>query len=155
LLKILEKVENFEEVDVPELKKLVQEVVETLPDDVYPSIRSSFENIPQIFEENDIAARKELLINLDEEIGNIEYKALGTLFRHISEKIKDSFEEPFNLTIFYDNWRLKVVFDDVGKIKGKLTVKADNKTLLNRNLTPVEVKNQTACGHPNLKDGVC
>ena len=86
LLKILEKVENLEEIDIPKLKELIQEVVKTLPDDVNSSIRVSFENIPQIFEENDTVTRKELLTKLDEEVGNIEYKALEKLFGHVQRE---------------------------------------------------------------------
>jgi tetratricopeptide (TPR) repeat protein len=140
LLKILEKVESFEKVNIPELKKLVQNVVETLPDDVIPSIRSSFDNIPHIFEESDLAARKELLTKLDEEIGNIESKALENLFGHVHEKIKDYFEKPFNLNISYEKWKLKVIIFEPEKIKGKLTVKAGNKILFDRALSKEEIE---------------
>ena len=139
LLKILEKVENLEEVDVPKLRELIQEVVKTLPEDANSSIRVSFENIPQIFEENDTVTRKELLIKLDEEVGNIEYKALEKLFGHVHEKIKDYFEEPFSPNLFYNNWKLKVTFD-AEKIKGKLTVKTGNTILFGRVLSREEIK---------------
>jgi len=43
--------------------------------------------------------------------------------------------------VLYENWKLKVIFDDPTKVKGKLTLKASNKILLNRTLTPEEVKN--------------
>ncbi len=139
LLKILEKVENFEDVDIPELKKLIQEVVETLPEDVSPSIKVSFENTPQIFEEKDTMTRKELLKELDERIGEIEYKALENLFGHVHEKIKDYFEKPFNLNIIYEKWKLKVIIFDPEKIKGKLTIKAGDKILLDRVLSKGEI----------------
>ncbi|HII01586.1 TPA: tetratricopeptide repeat protein [Methanosarcinaceae archaeon] len=141
LLKILEGVEKFEEVDVPKLKELIRKVVETLPEDVNPSIRVSFENIPHIFEEKNKMTRKELLKELDDRVSAIEYKALENLFGHVHEKIKDYFEEPFSPNVFYENWKLKVIFDDPEKVKGKLIIKAGNKTLLNRTLTPEEVKN--------------
>ncbi|MDD4498033.1 MAG: tetratricopeptide repeat protein [Methanosarcinaceae archaeon] len=141
LLKILDGVKELEEVDVPKLKELVQKVVESLPEDVNPSIRVSFENIPQIFEENDKMTRKELLKELDEKVSAIEYKALENFFGHVHEKIKDYFDEPFSPNLIYENWKLKILFDDPGKVKGKLTIKAGNKILLNRTLTPEEVKN--------------
>ncbi len=141
LLKILEGIEKLEEVDVPKLKELVQKVVETLPEDVNPSIRVSFENIPQIFEEKDKMTRKELLKELDDRVSAIEYKALENFFGHVNEKIKDYFEEPFSPNVFYENWKLKIIFDDPEKVKGKLTIKVGDKILLNRNLTLEEVKN--------------
>jgi predicted amidohydrolase len=141
LLNILEEVEKFEDIDVPKLKELIQKVVKTLPEDVNLSIKISFENIPLIFEEKDIVTRKELLKELDEKVGEIEYKALENLFGHVHEKIKDYFEEPFSPNVIYENWKLKIIFDDPTKVKGKLTIKAGNKTLLNRTLTPEEVKN--------------
>ncbi len=141
LLNILEEIEEFEEVDVLKLKKLIQKVVKNLPEDVNPSIRVSFENIPQIFEEKETVTRKELLKELDEKVGEIEYKALKNLFGHVHEKIKDYFEEPFSPNVIYENWKLKVIFDDPTKVKGKLTLKAGNKILLNRTLTSEEVKN--------------
>ncbi|MDD3245554.1 MAG: tetratricopeptide repeat protein [Methanosarcina sp.] len=141
LLKILEGIEELEEVDVPKLKELIQKVVENLPEDVNPSIRVSFENIPQIFEEKDKMTRKELLKELDDRVSAIEYKALENFFGHVNAKIKDYFEEPFSPNLIYENWKLKVIFDDPEKVKGKLTIKVGDKTLLNRTLTPEEVKN--------------
>jgi hypothetical protein len=141
LLNILEEVEKFEDIDVPKLKELIQKVVKTLPENVNLSIKISFENIPLIFEEKDIVTRKELLKELDQKVGEIEYKALENLFGHVHEKIKDYFEEPFSPNVIYENWKLKVIFDDPTKIKGKLTIKAGNKTLLNRALTAEEIKN--------------
>ena len=140
LLRILEKFEEFEDVDDQKLKHLIQKVVETLPKDVSPSIRVSFENIPQIFEEKDKITRKELLKELDEKVVEIEYKALENLFGHVQEKIKDYFEEPFSPNVLYDNWKLKILFDDPEKVKGKLTIKAGNKILLNRTLTLEEIR---------------
>jgi len=141
LLNILEEIEEFEEVNIPKLKELIQKVVKNLPEDVNLSIRVSFENIPQIFEEKDTVTQKELLKELYEKVGEIEYKALENLFGHVHDKIKDYFEEPFSPNVIYENWKLKVLFDDAKKVKGKLTVKACNKTLLNRTLTPEEIKN--------------
>jgi tetratricopeptide (TPR) repeat protein/predicted amidohydrolase len=139
LLKILEKVENLEEVDIHKLKEVIQEVIETLPENVDPNIKYSFENIPQIFEENDKVARSVLLRKLDEEIGNIEYKALEKLFGHVNDKIKDYFEEPFSPNLFYNNWKLRITFD-AEKIKGKLTVKAGNTILFDQILSRDEIK---------------
>lgn len=141
LLNILEEVEEFEDINIPKLKELIQKVVKTLPEDVNPIIRVSFENIPLIFEEKDIVTRKELLKELDQKVGEIEYKALENLFGHVHEKIKDYFGEPFSPNVIYENWNLKIIFDDPTKIKGKLTIKAGNKILLNRTLTTEEVKN--------------
>ena len=140
LLKILENVEEFEEVDVPKLKELIQKVVENLPEDVNPSIRVSFENIPQIFEEKDKMTRKELLKELDGRVSAIEYKALEKLLGHVHEKIKDYFEEPFSPNLIYENWKLKVIFDDPEKIKGKLTIKVGDRVLLNRVLSKEEIE---------------
>ncbi|AKB31912.1 hypothetical protein MSSIH_1222 [Methanosarcina siciliae HI350] len=140
LLKILEDVNELEEVDVPKLKELVKKVLETLPEDVNPSIRVSFENIPQIFEEKDKLTRKELLKKLDERVSAIEYKALENFFGHIHEKIKDYFEEPFSPNLIYENWKLKVTFDDPEKVKGKLMIKTGNRILFNRALSKEEIE---------------
>ncbi|MDI9394393.1 MAG: tetratricopeptide repeat protein [Euryarchaeota archaeon] len=140
LLNILEDITELEEIDVPKLKELVRKVIENLPEDINPNIMVSFENIPQIFEEKDKMTRKELLKKLDERISIIEYKALENIFGHINEKIKDYFEEPFSPNLIYENWKLKVKFDDPEKVKGKLTVKAGNKIIYNRALSKEETK---------------
>ena len=54
---------------------------------------------------------------------------------------KDYFEEPFNPNLIYKNWKLKIIFDDPEKVKGKLTIKAGNKILFDRALTQEEIKN--------------
>jgi tetratricopeptide (TPR) repeat protein len=140
LLSILKEVEEFEEVDYTKLNELIQKVVITLPEDVSPSIRSSFEDIPQIFKEKNKISRKELIRKLDYEISAIEYKVQENIFGHINERIKDYFEEPFSPNLFYGNWKLKVKFDDPEKIKGKLIIKAGNRTLFNRNLSKNEIE---------------
>ena len=49
-----------------------------------------------------------------------------------NEKIKDYFEEPFSPNLFYNNWKLRIIFD-AEKIKGKLTVKTGNTILFDQN----------------------
>ena len=58
------------------LKKVVEEVTKTLSDDVNPSIRASFENLPQNFEEKDCKTREILLFGFLENINSIEYRPL-------------------------------------------------------------------------------
>ena len=71
-----------------------------------------------------------------------ERKAREEAERHT--KIKDYFEEPFNpIKLIYENWKLKIIFDDPEKVKGKLTIKAGNRTFLNRPLTLEEIKNNS------------
>ncbi|KKH45202.1 hypothetical protein EO93_14085 [Methanosarcina sp. 1.H.A.2.2] len=140
LLKILECIEELEEVDVPKLKELIQKVVETLPEDVNPRIRVSFENIPQIFEEKDKMTRKELLKELDVRVSAIEYKALENFFGHVNEKIKEYFDEPFSPNLIYENWKLKVIFEDPEKVKGKLTIKVGDRFLFNGFLSKEEIE---------------
>ena len=129
LFEVLKEIEKSEEVDVPKLKKVVEEVTKTLSDDVNPSICASFENLPQIFEEKDCKTRDKLLFDFLEKINSIEYRPLENLFEYVHRRTKDYFEEPFNpIKLIYENWKLKIIFDDPEKVKGKLTIKAGNKT---------------------------
>lgn len=141
LLKILENVELFEEENSSKAKEMINQVIEILPENIDPGIRAAFEEIAKIFDEKDIKSRKKHLEEFDGKIRAIEYKALENLFGHVQKKLKDYIEEPFSPNVIYENWKLKVIFDDPTKIKGKLTIKAGNKTLLNRNLVSEEVKN--------------
>jgi tetratricopeptide (TPR) repeat protein/predicted amidohydrolase len=144
LFEVLKEIEKSEEIDVPKLKKVVDEVTKTLSDDVNPSIRASFENLPQIFEEKDCKTRDKLLFDFLEKINSIEYRPLENLFEYIHSRTKNHFEEPFNpIKLIYENWKLKIIFDDPEKVKGKLIIKIGNKTLFNRLLTPEERENNT------------
>jgi len=79
-----------------------------------------------------------------EQINFIEYRPLENLLEHVHRTIKDYFEEPFNpIRLIYKNWKLEIIFDDPNKVKGKLTIKAGNRTLLNRLLIPDEIKNNS------------
>ena len=141
LLKILENVELFEEENGSKAKEMINQVIEILPENIDPGIRASFEEIAKIFDEKDIKSRKKHLEEFDGKIRAIEYKALENLFGHVQKKIKDYIEEPFSPNVIYENWKLKVIFDDPTKVKGKLTIKVGNKILMSRNLVPEEAKN--------------
>jgi len=141
LLKILENVELFEEENGSKAKEMINQVIEILPENIDPGIRASFEEIAKIFDETNIKSRKKHLEEFDGKIRAIEYKALENLFGHVQKKLKDYIEEPFSPNVIYENWKLKVIFDDPTKIKGKLTIKVGNKILMSRTLTPEEVKN--------------
>ncbi len=144
LFEVLKEIEKSEEVDVPKLKRVVEEVTKTLSDDVNPNICTSFKNLPQIFEEKDCKTRDKLLFDFLEKINSIEYRPLENLFEYIHRRTKDYFEEPFNpIKLIYENWKLKVIFDDPEKVKGKLTIKAGNRTLFNRFLTSEERENNS------------
>ena len=141
LLKILENVELFEEKNGSKAKKMINQVIEILPENIDPGIRAAFEEIAKIFDETNLKSRKKHLEDFDGKIRAIEYKALENLFGHVQKKIKDYIEEPFSPNVIYENWKLKVIFDDPTKIKEKLTIKSVNKILMSRTLTPEEVKN--------------
>jgi len=142
LFEVLTVIEKSEEIDVPRLKKVVEEVTRTLSDDVNPSICASFNDLPQIFEEKDCKTRDKLLFDFLEKINSIEYRPLENLLEYIHRRTKDYFEEPFNpIKLIYENWKLKVIFDDPEKVKGKLTVKAGNRMLFNKFLTSEEREN--------------
>ncbi|AKJ37207.1 nitrilase-related carbon-nitrogen hydrolase [Methanosarcina barkeri] len=127
---------------MPRLKKVVEEVIITLSDDVNPSICASFKDLPQIFEEKDCKTRDKLLFDFLEKINSIEYRPLESLFEYIHRRTKDYFEEPFNpIKLIYENWKLKIIFDDPEKVKGKLTIKAGSRTLFNKFLTFEEREN--------------
>ncbi|AKB48086.1 hypothetical protein MSKOL_2309 [Methanosarcina sp. Kolksee] len=144
LFEVLTVIEKSEEIDVPRLKKVVEEVTRTLSDDVNPSICASFNDLPQIFEEKDCKTRDKLLFDFLEKINSIEYRPLENLLEYIHRRTKDYFEEPFNpIKLIYENWKLKVIFDDPEKVKGKLTVKAGNRTLFNKFLTSEERENNS------------
>ncbi|MDR7665466.1 tetratricopeptide repeat protein [Methanosarcina sp. Z-7115] len=144
LFEVLKEIEKPEEIDVLRLKKVVEEVTKALSDDVNPSICASFKNLPQIFEEKDCKTREKLLFDFLEKINSIDYRLLENLFEYVHRKTKDYFEEPFNpIKMIYENWKLKIIFDDPEKVKGKLTIKAGNRTLFNRLLTPEERKNNS------------
>ena len=55
-------------------------------------------------------------------------------------KIKAYFEKPLNLNISYEKWILKVRFLYPEQIKGKLTIKAGDKTLFDRALSKEEIE---------------
>ena len=76
----------------------------------------------------------------EERISLIESKALENFFGHVNRKIKDYFEKPLNLNIIYEKWKLKVVIHDPEQIKGKLTIKAGDKTLFDRALSREEIE---------------
>ncbi|WP_229394684.1 tetratricopeptide repeat protein [Methanosarcina sp. DH1] len=141
LLKILENVELFEEENGSKAKEMINQVIEILPENIDPGINSAFEEIAKIFDEKDVKSRKKHLEEFDGKIRAIEYKALENLFGHVQKKLKDYIEEPFSPNVIYENWKLKVIFDDPTKIKGKLNIKVGNKILMSRNLVPEEVKN--------------
>ncbi|HEY3360503.1 MAG TPA: tetratricopeptide repeat protein [Methanosarcina sp.] len=144
LFEVLTEIEKSEEVDVPKLKKVVEEVTKTLSVDVNPNICTSFKNLPQIFEEKDCKTRDKLLFDFLEKINSIEYRPLENLFEYIHKRTKDYFEEPFNpIKLAYENWKLKIIFDDPEKVKGKLTIKVGNRTLFNRLLNPEERENNS------------
>jgi tetratricopeptide (TPR) repeat protein/predicted amidohydrolase len=144
LFEVLKEIEKSEEVDIPKLKNIVEEVTKTLSDDINPNICTSFKNLPQIFEEEECKTRDKLLFDFLEKINSIEYRPLENLFEYIHKRTKDHFEEPFHLIkMIYENWKLKIIFDDPEKVKGKLTIKVGNITLLNRFLTPEERKNNS------------
>jgi Tfp pilus assembly protein PilF/predicted amidohydrolase len=140
LLKILENVEIFEDKNSLKAKETIDQIIEVLPEDIDQNIRTSFEEITKIFDEKDIKGRKKHLEEFDAKIRAIESKALENIFGHVHKKLKDYVEEPFSPNVFYENWELRVIFDDPEKVKGKLTIKIGSKTLLNRALTAEEVK---------------
>ena len=144
LFEVLKEIEKSEEIDVLRLKKVVEEVTKALSDDVNSSIRALFENLPQICEEKDFKTRDKLLFDFLEKINSIDYPPLENLFEYVHRRTKDHFEEPFNpIKLIYENWKLKIIFDDPEEVKGKLTIKAGNRTLFNKPLTPEERKNNS------------
>jgi len=139
LLQILENVDIFEEKDGEKAKNLIQQIIEILPENIDPSIRTAFEEIARIFDEKET---KRLIKHLEEfegEIRAIEHKALENLFGHVHKKLKNYIEEPFNPNLFYSNWKLRITFD-AEKIKGKLTVKTGNTILFDQILSREEIK---------------
>ncbi len=139
LFEVMKEIEKSEEVDIPKLKKVVEEVTQTLSDDVNPNICNSFKDLPQIFEEKDYKTRDKLLFDFLEKINSIEYRPLENLFEYIHKRTKDYIEEPFSPNLFYNNWKLRIRFD-AEKIKGKLTIKTANTILFNRALSKEEIK---------------
>lgn len=142
LLSIWENFDKVKEINISETKNIVDKVLNTLPKDIDPSIKASFEEIPFIFEEKDGKSRMQLLKELERKVSAIEYKALENIFGQVHKKLEDYFEEPYSpIKLIYENWKLKIIFDDPEKVKGKLTIKAGNKSLFNRLLTAEEIKN--------------
>lgn len=141
LLNILEYVEGDEEVEVSELEKLVSDAVKPFKDDIHLSgIKASFESIPKIFQEKNRMNRQERQKEFEGRVILIESKALESLFGSVNRKIQDYLEKPFNLHIIYDKWKLKVIFHDPDKIKGKLTIKAGDKIIFERALSKEEIE---------------
>ena len=58
----------------------------------------------------------------------------------MKRKIKDYFEKPLNLNIIYEKWKLKIIIHDPEQIKGKLTIKIGDKTLLDEALSNNEIE---------------
>jgi hypothetical protein len=139
LLQILENVDIFEEKDGEKAKNLIQQIIEILPENIDPSIRTAFEEIARIFDEKETKRLIKHLEEFDGEIRAIEYKALENLFGHVHKKLKNYIEEPFNPNLFYSNWKLRITFD-AEKIKGKLTVKTGNTILFDQILSREEIK---------------
>lgn len=68
---------------MPRLKKVVEEVIITLSDDVNPSICASFKDLPQIFEEKDCKTRDKLLFDFLEKLIQLNtgpLKAFSSIF---------------------------------------------------------------------------
>ena len=85
LLNILEYVEGEEEVEVPELEKLVAEAVKPFQDNANLSgIKASFESIPKIFLEKNRVTRQERQKEFEESVSLIESKALENFFGHVN-----------------------------------------------------------------------
>ena len=139
MLQILENVDIFEEKDGEKAKNLIQQIIEILPENIDPSIRTAFEEIARIFDEKETKRLIKHLEEFDGEIRAIEYKALENLFGHVHKKLKNYIEEPFNPNLFYSNWKLRITFD-AEKIKGKLTVKTGNTILFDQILSREEIK---------------
>jgi hypothetical protein len=133
-------VDIFEEKNGLKAKEMINQIIELLPKEIDQDIRTSFEEIAKIFDEDDIKGRRNRFEEFDKRIRTIEFKALENIFGHVLIKLKDYIDGPFSLNVFYENWKLRVVFDDPDKVKGRLTIKAGNKTLLNRTLTQEEIK---------------
>jgi tetratricopeptide (TPR) repeat protein len=142
LLQILENIEIFEEKDGEKAKNLIQPIIEILPENIDPGIRTAFEEIARIFDEKDTKSRKKHLEEFDGEIRAIEYKALENLFGHVHKKLKNYIEEPFSPNLFYNNWKLRVSFD-AGKIKDKLTVRTKNTILFDQMLSKEEIEDNS------------
>ena len=139
MLQILENVDIFEEKDGEKAKNLIQQIIEILPENIDPSIRTAFEEIARIFDEKETKRLIKHLEEFDGEIRAIEHKALENLFGHVHKKLKNYIEEPFNPNLFYSNWKLRITFD-AEKIKGKLTVKTGNTILFDQILSREEIK---------------
>ena len=103
-------------------------------------IKVSFESIPKIFQEDSKTTRRQRQEEFEERINLIESKALENLFGHVNRKIKDYFEKPLNLNIFYEKWKLKIIFHDPEQITGKLTIKVGEKTLFDKALSKHEIE---------------
>jgi tetratricopeptide (TPR) repeat protein/predicted amidohydrolase len=143
LLKILGNKNIFEEKDGLKAKELINQViVEILPKNIDPSVKTAFEEISKIFDDKDIKSRKKHLDNLDEKIRAIESKAIETLFGHVLKKLRNYIDEPFSPNLFYNNWKLKITFD-AEKIKGKLIVRTENIILFNRTLNNEEIEDNS------------
>jgi tetratricopeptide (TPR) repeat protein len=141
LLNILEYVEGDEDVEVSELDKLVSDAVKPFKDDIHlRGIKASFESIPKIFQEKNRITRQECQKEFEGKISLIESKALENFFGHVNRKIKDYFEKPSNINIIYEKWKLKVIISDPEQIKGKLTIKAGDKTLFDSALSREEIE---------------
>lgn len=67
-------------------------------------------------------------------------RKLVEIFKEIDNTIHNNFKEPFSPNIYYENWKLNIKFEDPKKVKGKLTIKAGNRILLDRHLTRQEIE---------------
>ena len=68
MLQILENVDIFEEKDGEKAKNQIQQIIEILPENIDPSIRTAFEEIARIFDEKET---KRLIKHLEEFDGEI------------------------------------------------------------------------------------
>jgi hypothetical protein len=89
LLKILESVEIFEEKNGLKSNEMINQIIEILPENIDPNIKTAFNEITKIFDENDVKNRKKHLEEFDDKIRAIESNVLETIFGHVLKKLKD------------------------------------------------------------------
>jgi tetratricopeptide (TPR) repeat protein len=139
-LQIIESIEFFEKQNIAVTDARIDEVISSLPLGINRDIKLLFEKIIAALTKKDLRGSKEISLELNDLISNIDSFALRKMFNHTTKKLCEYKEEPFRPYCTYKNWKLTVQFEDPEKVKGKLTIKAGNTIVFDRGLTSEEIR---------------